>query len=57
MERRLDLEKITDKELYKIEGGTNTVGLSAIIVGAVTAIVAFISGIIDGYTNPQRCNQ
>ena len=56
MERRLELKKISDKELYKIEGGSTSVGVAAVIASAITAIVAFLSGIIEGYTNPQRCN-
>ena len=57
MERRLELEKISDNELYKVEGGATSVGMVATIISAVTAIVAFLSGIIEGYTNPQGCNQ
>ena len=50
------MEKISGNELYKIEGGSTSVGVAAIMVSAITAIVAFLSGIIEGYTNPQRCN-
>lgn len=50
------MKKISDNELYKIEGGSTSVGMVATIVGGIVAIVAFVSGIIEGYTNPQRCN-
>lgn len=46
---------LREYELDKIVGGatvSSCVGVSLV----VTAIIAFITGIIDGYTNPRRCN-
>lgn len=45
------MEKIKEKELEQINGGFSW-GLAA---GIVSGIV-FIIGIIDGYVNPQKCN-
>lgn len=39
-------------ELDDIRGGTNYVMLGIVI----TAVVVFISGVIEGITNPGRCN-
>ena len=45
----ISIEKISDENLEKINGG----GTSAIWIGlAITAITIFISGIIDGLTKP-----
>lgn len=47
------IKRISDKELDKISGGG--VEWFAVGLGIVTLIV-FISGIIEGYTNPGRCS-
>ncbi len=50
----ISIEKISDENLEKINGG----GTSAIWIGlAITAITIFISGIIDGFTNPKNCGE
>lgn len=47
------MKKIEEKELDKISGG----GLEWFGIGvAITTIVIFISGIIEGFTNPGRCS-
>ena len=48
------MEKINEEKLEKIKGGE---GVSAVFIGvAVAAALVFISGIIEGITNPERCN-
>lgn len=44
-----ELDKVAMKN---IEGGANPI----LITGIVTAIVAFISGILNGVANPKKCN-
>ncbi len=44
---------IQEEKLERIKGGA-TISIWAGI--AVAAIVIFISGIIEGITNPERCN-
>ena len=47
------IEKISNKDLENISGG----GVQWFAIGlGVAALVVFISGIIEGYTNPGRCN-
>lgn len=49
----INIQALKDEELEKINGGSAT----AIWIGlAVTAVVVFISGVIEGITNPERCN-
>lgn len=49
----IKIKKISDDELEKIKGGS----AAAIWIGlAVTAVVVFLSGVIEGITNPERCN-
>lgn len=45
----IELEK---EEMKKIDGGAST----AIIATVVAGIVVFITGILSGYSNPQKCN-
>ena len=48
------MKKIDEENLEKVKGGE---GVSAVLIGiAVTAALVFISGIIEGITNPERCN-
>ena len=48
------MKKLNDLELEKIKGGE---AISAVWIGlAVAAIVVFISGVIEGITNPEKCN-
>lgn len=46
------MEKINNMELKKVTGGISALG----IVG-IAALVIFISGVLDGFTNPGRCNE
>ncbi len=43
--------KVEDYELEKIDGGFSWGVAAGIVAGIV-----FIIGIIDGYCNPQKCN-
>lgn len=46
--------KINDEKLEKIKGGE---GVSVVFIGvAIAAALVFISGVIEGITNPERCN-
>ena len=45
------MEVINNYELEKITGGISALG----IVG-IAALIIFISGVIEGFTNPGRCN-
>ena len=48
------INKIDGKDLSKIDGG----GVEWFGIGAgIVMLVVFISGIIEGYTNPGRCSQ
>ena len=45
--------KLSDKDLILVRGGFEKgIGLSIIVGG----LIAFISGILDGYINPKKCN-
>jgi len=49
----IKIKKISDENLEKINGG----GSAAIWIGlAITAITVFLSGIVDGVTNPKSCD-
>lgn len=49
----IDINRISDGELDKISGG----GVEWIGIGlAISAFVVFLSGVIEGYTNPGRCS-
>lgn len=46
------MQELTKSEMQKINGGA-----SAVLIGTVvTAIIAFVSGILNGYSNPKKCN-
>lgn len=48
------MTRITDENLNRIKGGTIS---EAIWTGiAIASITIFLSGIIKGVTNPERCN-
>lgn len=49
----INIKKVSNEDLDKISGGG--VEWFAVGLGIVTLIV-FISGIIEGYTNPGRCS-
>ena len=43
---------LTNNEMYSVEGGAAKWGVVALISGAIVLIV----GILDGFTNPTKCN-
>ena len=46
------MQELTKSEMQKINCGA-----SAVLIGTVvTAIIAFVSGILSGYSNPKKCN-
>lgn len=48
-----NITNISNKDLEKIKGGaTITVGTGLLIA----TVIVFISGIIEGITNPERCH-
>lgn len=48
------IEKLDDEKLEKVKGGELA---GAIWIGiAIAAVVIFVSGIIEGFTNPKKCN-
>lgn len=50
----IKIKNIEVTELEKIKGGASISVLTGIVI---TAIVVFISGVIEGITNPKRCNE
>lgn len=44
--------ELNEKEMLDIDGGSIGWGTIALIAAGIT----FIIGIIDGYINPQKCN-
>ena len=49
----IKIRRINDENLEKIKGGAMISVWTGIVV---TAIVIFVSGVIEGITNPGRCN-
>lgn len=47
------MDKIEKEELSKIKGGFTMNGWIAL---GIAAACVFISGVIEGITNPKRCN-
>lgn len=47
------MQKISDKKLEKIIGGE----ISVMVYLIATTIVVFLSGILEGYTNPKKCGE
>ena len=47
------MQDIDIEKMEKIKGGASFAGVALV----VTAIVIFISGLINGYTNPERCGE
>ena len=47
--------KLTDNELYNIEGGAIK-SFQQVILFLIGGLIVLITGIIDGYTNPLKCN-
>ena len=48
------IESLSLIELENIKGGTSETIITGIII---SAIITFISGIIEGISNPRRCNE
>lgn len=49
----ITIERIDDEKLDKISGGAvEWIGIGI----AIAAIIIFLSGVFEGYTNPGRCD-
>lgn len=49
----MKIVELKDKELEKVKGGA----VPYVWIGiAIAALIIFISGVIDGITNPKPCN-
>ncbi len=46
------MQKLSETEMKNIEGGASPF----IIVSVVTGLITFITGILNGYSNPKKCN-
>lgn len=46
------MEKLKDTDLYQIKGGF-TITPAALL--AIAGIIVFLSGVIEGITNPDKC--
>ncbi len=46
------MKELNKKEMLKITGGANAL----LIGGIVATIITLVSGILKGYSNPQKCN-
>ena len=51
MEGGIIIERISQKDLREIHGG----GISFWVVGGLIALGAFIVGVFEGFTNPEKC--
>ena len=49
-----NIEIIKEEQLENIKGGAAITIWTGI---AITAIVVFLSGVIEGITNPKKCNE
>lgn len=49
----IKIEKISNKNLEKIKGGASITVWGGVLIAAA---IVFISGLIEGITNPPRCN-
>lgn len=45
--------KINSEQLYNVKGGAIKWG----VLAGIGAFTSFIIGVIDGLTNPQKCNR
>lgn len=50
----IKIERINTENLEKIKGGATITVWTGL---AIAAIVVFLSGVIEGITNPERCNE
>lgn len=46
------MKELNKNELMKIDGGSSTV----LIVSVIAGFINFVTGILSGYSNPQKCN-
>ena len=46
------MKKLTNTKLEKISGG----GLSVAAMIGIGALIIFLSGLLEGITNPSKCN-
>ena len=46
------MRELKTEEMKEINGGVNTVVLGEVI----SAVIAFISGLLYGYSNPKKCS-
>ena len=53
MEGGIKIKEIDQEDLDKIKGGAAVSIWTGIVIAA---IVVFISGVIEGITNPERCH-
>ncbi len=51
MEGGIKIKNLSCSAMEEITGGANWIGIALV----VAAVVVFISGVINGYTNPERC--
>ena len=50
----INIKKISSEELNNIKGGTTISVWTGIIY---SSIIIFISGLIEGFTNPSKCGE
>ena len=48
--------KLHEEELIKIEGGAKKASWQSVLFLGLGGLIILITGIIDGYLNPQKCN-
>ena len=50
------MRELSDNETLQISGGSISLTTAVGIGMAVSAVIVFISGILEGFSNPRRCN-
>lgn len=46
------MESMNNKELFEVKGG----GVNWGMLAGISAFASFLIGVIDGLTNPKKCN-
>lgn len=46
------MKTLTNEEMKKIDGGAS----SLLIVSVVAGLITLVTGILDGYSKPKKCN-
>lgn len=46
------MKTLDTQKMQTVEGG----GLNWALLGGLAAIITFLAGLFDGYTNPNKCN-